>query len=80
MNTKSPRKQVQTNTKRSESVWAKEVFSNGQQSLQSIIGSSPIPAFTAGLGSSDREQGFISGKLPWVKIHAAACFCDSVLK
>ena len=48
MNTKSPRKQVQTNTKRSESVWAKEVFSNGQQSLKSIIGSSPIPAFIIG--------------------------------
>jgi len=40
-----------------------------------------LPLYTrAGLGSSDREQGFISGKLPWVKIHAAACFCDSVLK
>jgi protein-S-isoprenylcysteine O-methyltransferase Ste14 len=35
---------------------------------------------TGGLGSSDREQRFISGKLPCVKIHAAACFCDSVLK
>ncbi len=34
--------------KRSESVWAREVFSNGQQSLQSIIGSSPIPAFIIG--------------------------------
>ncbi|MFZ3157003.1 MAG: PAS domain-containing protein, partial [Smithella sp.] len=48
MKTKSPRKQVQTNTKRSESLWAREVFSNGQQSLQSIIGSSPIPAFIIG--------------------------------
>jgi PAS domain-containing protein len=36
------------NPKRSESVWAREVFSNGQQSLQSIIGSSPIPAFIIG--------------------------------
>jgi PAS domain S-box-containing protein len=34
--------------KRSESVWAREVFSNGQQSLQSIIGTSPIPAFIIG--------------------------------
>jgi hypothetical protein len=39
-----------------------------------------LSAVTGGLGSSDREQGFISGKLPCVKIHAAACFCDSVLK
>ena len=34
--------------KRSESIWAQEVFSNGQQSLQSIMGSSPIPAFIIG--------------------------------
>ena len=34
--------------KKSESIWAREVFSNGQQSLQSIIGSSPIPAFIIG--------------------------------
>jgi PAS domain S-box-containing protein len=32
----------------SENVWVREVFSNGQQSLQSIIGSSPIPAFIIG--------------------------------
>ncbi len=32
----------------SENIWAQEVFSNGQQSLQSIIGSSPIPAFIIG--------------------------------
>src|SRR4030042_5554406 len=31
--------------KRSESIWAQEVFSNGEQSLQSIMGSSPITAF-----------------------------------
>ncbi|KQC10772.1 MAG: hypothetical protein APR62_11355 [Smithella sp. SDB] len=48
MKTKSPPKNNKTNFKRSESVWAKEVFSNGQQSLQSIIGSSPIPAFIIG--------------------------------
>jgi PAS domain S-box-containing protein len=34
--------------KYSENVWVREVFSNGQQSLQSIIGSSPIPAFIIG--------------------------------
>jgi hypothetical protein len=28
-------------TKYSENVWVREVFSNGRQSLQSIIGSSP---------------------------------------
>jgi two-component system, NtrC family, sensor kinase len=48
MKEKSPRNKVKKNIKRSESVWAKEVFSNGQQSLQSIIGSSPIPAFIIG--------------------------------
>jgi PAS domain S-box-containing protein len=32
----------------SENIWAQEVFSNGRQSLQSIIGSSPIPAFIIG--------------------------------
>ena len=36
------------NSKYSESVWAREVFSNGQQSLQSIIVTSPIPAFIIG--------------------------------
>jgi len=36
------------NPKCSESIWAREVFSNGQQSLQSIIGTSPIPAFIIG--------------------------------
>jgi PAS domain S-box-containing protein len=34
--------------KYSENIWVREVFSNGQQSLQSIIGSSPIPAFIIG--------------------------------
>ncbi len=48
MKAQSPRKKVITKSKRTESVWAKEVFSNGQQSLQSIIGSSPIPAFIIG--------------------------------
>jgi PAS domain S-box-containing protein len=36
------------NPKYSESKWAKEVFSSSGQSLQSIIGSSPIPAFIIG--------------------------------
>ena len=36
------------NPKYSENIWAREVFSNGWQSLQSIIGSSPIPAFIIG--------------------------------
>jgi PAS domain S-box-containing protein len=48
MKDKSPRKKVKKNPKRSESVWAREVFANGRQSLQSIIGSSPIPAFIIG--------------------------------
>lgn len=48
MKAKSSRKNVKKNPKRAESVWAREVFSNGQQSLQSIIGSSPIPAFIIG--------------------------------
>lgn len=34
--------------RKGESIWVREVFSNGQQSLQSIIGSSPIPAFIIG--------------------------------
>ena len=33
-----------------------------------------------GLVSSDREQEFISVKLPWVDAHAAACFCASESK
>ena len=36
------------NPKYSENIWAREVFSNGRQSLHSIIGSSPIPAFIIG--------------------------------
>jgi len=36
------------NPKYSENKWAKEVFSSSGQSLQSIIGSSPIPAFIIG--------------------------------
>ena len=48
MKAKSFRPKEKKNPKRSESVWAREVFSNGQQSLQSIIGSSPIPAFIIG--------------------------------
>jgi PAS domain S-box-containing protein len=31
-----------------ENIWAREVFSDGQQSLKSIMGSSPIPAFIIG--------------------------------
>jgi PAS domain S-box-containing protein len=34
--------------RKGESIWTREVFSNGRQSLQSIIGSSPIPAFIIG--------------------------------
>jgi PAS domain S-box-containing protein len=48
MKVKSLRPKEKKNPKQSESVWAREVFSNGQQSLQSIIGSSPIPAFIIG--------------------------------
>ena len=48
MKDKSRSSKDKKNPKRSESVWAREVFSNGQQSLQSIIGSSPIPAFIIG--------------------------------
>jgi PAS domain S-box-containing protein len=48
MKYKSRRPKDKKNPKHSESVWASEVFSNGLQSLQSIIGSSPIPAFIIG--------------------------------
>lgn len=48
MKEKSLRKKIKTNPRRAESVWAGEVFSDGQQSLKSIIGSSPIPAFIIG--------------------------------
>ncbi len=48
MKVKSLRPKEKKNPKHSESIWAREVFSNGQQSLQSIIGSSPIPAFIIG--------------------------------
>ncbi len=48
MKEESLQKKVKSHPKRTESVWAKEVFSSGQQSLQSIIGSSPIPAFIIG--------------------------------
>jgi PAS domain S-box-containing protein len=48
MKDKNPRPKDKKNPKHGESIWAREVFSNGQQSLQSIIGSSPIPAFIIG--------------------------------
>ena len=48
MKSKNPRQASRKNIKHGESLWASEVFSNGQQSLQSIIGSSPIPAFIIG--------------------------------
>lgn len=48
MKVKNPLQKGNPGPKRRESVWAREVFSNGQQSLQSIIGSSPIPAFIIG--------------------------------
>ena len=41
-------KNIKKKPKDSESIWAREVFSNSRQSLQSIIGSSPIPAFIIG--------------------------------
>ena len=41
-------KNIKKKPKDSENIWAREVFSNGRQSLQSIIGSSPIPAFIIG--------------------------------
>jgi PAS domain S-box-containing protein len=41
-------KNIKKKPKASENIWAREVFSNGRQSLQSIIGSSPIPAFIIG--------------------------------
>jgi PAS domain-containing protein len=41
-------KNIKKKPKNSENIWAREVFSNGRQSLQSIIGSSPIPAFIIG--------------------------------
>jgi PAS domain S-box-containing protein len=48
MKDKYRRQKNKKNPKCSESIWAREVFSNGQQSLQSIIGTSPIPAFIIG--------------------------------
>ncbi|HDQ03921.1 MAG TPA: PAS domain S-box protein [Deltaproteobacteria bacterium] len=33
---------------KSESIWAREVFLSGQKTLQSIVGSSPIPTFIIG--------------------------------
>ncbi|MBN1363724.1 MAG: PAS domain S-box protein [Syntrophaceae bacterium] len=42
------RKKIKSNSQHRESAWAREVFSKGQQFLQSIIGSSPIPAFIIG--------------------------------
>ena len=48
MKDKSRRPKDKKNPKLSENVWAREVFSNGQKSLQSIIGTSPIPAFIIG--------------------------------
>lgn len=48
MKVKSRRPKKKKDPKHSESVWVREVFSNSRQSLQSIIGSSPIPAFIIG--------------------------------
>jgi len=48
MKAKVRRSKETKNPKQSESVWAREVFSNSRQSMQSIIGSSPIPAFIIG--------------------------------
>ena len=48
MKSKCRQQKDRKNPKYSENIWAREVFSNGWQSLQSIIGSSPIPAFIIG--------------------------------
>ncbi len=40
----------------------------------------PTRGMIGGLVCLDRKQGFISGKLPWVHVHAAACLCGWVLK
>ncbi|HUN53538.1 MAG TPA: PAS domain S-box protein [Smithella sp.] len=48
MKDKYCRQKEKKNPKYSENIWAREVFSNGRQSLHSIIGSSPIPAFIIG--------------------------------
>ncbi|MCX5848163.1 MAG: PAS domain-containing protein [Deltaproteobacteria bacterium] len=48
MKDKNPRPKYRKSPKHSESVWAREVLSNIHQSLQSIMGSSPIPAFIIG--------------------------------
>jgi len=48
MKSKCCQQKDRKNPKYSENIWAREVFSNGWQSLQSIIGSSPIPAFIIG--------------------------------
>src|SRR5208337_2150535 len=48
MKSKCRQQKDRKNPKYSENIWAREVFSNGWQSLQSIIGSSPIPSFIIG--------------------------------
>ncbi|PKN10505.1 MAG: hypothetical protein CVU72_00970 [Deltaproteobacteria bacterium HGW-Deltaproteobacteria-7] len=48
MKDKNRQQKVRKNPKYSDNIWAREVFSNGRQALQSIIGSSPIPAFIIG--------------------------------
>lgn len=48
MKDKNCQQKVRKNPKHSDNIWAREVFSDGRQALQSIIGSSPIPAFIIG--------------------------------
>jgi PAS domain-containing protein len=48
MKDKNCQQKVRKNPKHSDNIWAREVFSNSRQALQSIIGSSPIPAFSIG--------------------------------
>lgn len=33
-----------------------------------------------GLVYLDRKEGCISGKLPWINVYTATCFCDCVAK
>lgn len=47
-NTNRQKKTKDKKKEKSESIWAREVFQNGRQTLQSIVGSSPIPTFIIG--------------------------------
>jgi len=43
-----PKKAKSVKMKKSESIWAREIFQSGWQTLQHIVGSSPIPTFIIG--------------------------------